>query len=53
MELTNVIEKLLNRDSFLNLLENDIIEKFEVNVSPFESKILVIKMFLNITTIIL
>ena len=27
MELTNVIEKLLNRDSFLNLLENDIIEK--------------------------
>ncbi len=49
MELTNVIEKLLNRDSFLNLLENDIIEKFEVSVSPFESKILIIKMFLNIT----
>jgi len=49
MELTNVIEKLLNRDSFLNLLENDIIEKFEVSVSPFESKILVIKMFLNVT----
>ncbi len=49
MEIEKVIEKLLNRDSFLNLLENDIIEKFEVNVSPFESKILVVKMFLNAT----
>lgn len=58
MEIEKVIEKLLNRDSFLNLLENDIIEKFEVSVSPFEyrnfdfdyeSKILVIKIFLNIT----
>jgi hypothetical protein len=49
MELTNVIEKLLNRDSFLNLLENDIIEKFKVSASPFESKILVVKMFLNTT----
>lgn len=49
MEIEKVIEKLLNRDSFLYLLENDIIEKFEVSVSPFEYKILVIKMFLSIT----
>ena len=49
MEIEKVIEKLLNRDSILNLLENDIIKKFEVSVSPYESKILVIKIFLNIT----
>ena len=49
MDIPKVIEKLMNRDSFLNLLENDIIEKFEVSASPFESKILVVKMFLNTT----
>ena len=49
MDIEKVIEKLLNRDSILNLLENDIIKKFEVSVSPYESKILVIKIFLNIT----
>jgi hypothetical protein len=31
MDIPKVIEKLMNRDSFLNLLDNDIIEKFEVN----------------------
>jgi len=49
MDIPKVIEKLMNRDSFLNLLENNIIEKFEVSASPFESKILVVKMFLNAT----
>ena len=49
MDIPKVIEKLMNRDSFLNLLDNDIIEKFEVSASPFESKILVVKMFLNAT----
>ena len=49
MDIPKVIEKLMNRDSFLNLLANNIIEKFEVSASPFESKILVVKMFLNAT----
>jgi hypothetical protein len=49
MDVRKAIEKLLNRDSILNLLENDIIEKFEVIDYPDNPKILVIKMYLNIT----
>jgi hypothetical protein len=49
MDIRQVIEKLLNRDSMLNLLENDIIEKFEVVDFPDNPKLLVIKMFLNTT----
>ena len=49
MDIRKVIEKLLNRDSILNLLENDIVEKFEVVDFPDSPKILVIKMFLNTT----
>jgi hypothetical protein len=49
MDILKVIEKLLNRDSILNLLENDIIEKFEVVDTPKNPKLLVIKMYLNTT----
>ena len=34
MEIEKVVEKLLNRNSILNLLDNDIIEKFEVVKNP-------------------
>jgi len=49
MDVRKAIEKLLNRDSILNLLENDIIEKFEVVDTPENPKLLVIKMYLNTT----
>jgi hypothetical protein len=49
MEIEKVIEKLLNRDSILNLLENDIIKKFEVVGLPDTPKLLAIKMSLNTT----
>ena len=44
MEIEKVVEKLLNRDSILNLLENDIIKKFEVVKNPNSEVVLVIKM---------
>ena len=49
MEIEKVVEKLLNRDSILNLLENDIIKKFEVVKNPNSDVVLVIKMYLNVT----
>ena len=49
MEIEKVVEKLLNRNSILNLLDNDIIEKFEVVKNPYSDVILVIKMYLNST----
>jgi hypothetical protein len=49
MEIEKVIEKLLNSGSILNLLENGIIEKFEVVKNPHSDVILVIKMYLNST----
>lgn len=49
MEIEKVVEKLLNRNSILNLLENDIIKKFEVVKNPNSDVVLVIKMFLNAT----
>ena len=49
MDIIKVIEKLLNRDSILNLLENDIIKKFEVVNFPETPKLLAVVMFLNTT----
>ena len=49
MEIEKVVEKLLNRNSILNILDNDIIEKFEVVKNPYSDFILVIKMYLNST----
>ncbi len=49
MEIEKVVEKLLNRNSILNILDNDIIEKFEVVKNPYSDVILVIKMYLNST----
>ena len=49
MEIEKVVEKLLNRNSILNLLDNDIIKKFEVVKNPNSDVVLVIKMFLNAT----
>ena len=40
MEIEKVIEKLLNRDSFLNLLENDIIENRRIFDNAIDTALL-------------